>query len=98
MWRKITRLLKSLKSTYIPRNTSCSVLTSQNFIPFRYLKSSRDFPGGAVVKNPPANAGHGYDPWSGKISHATEQLRPCATTAEARAPRALAPQQEKPPQ
>ena len=28
------------------------------------------FPGGAVVKNPPANAGdvrRGYDPWVGKI-------------------------------
>ena len=29
--------------------------------------------------------------------HATEQLSPCATTAEARTPRAHAPQQEKPP-
>ena len=30
-----------------------------------------DFPGGAVVKNPPANAGDGrrrrFDPWIGKI-------------------------------
>ena len=33
-----------------------------------YLKKIGDFPGGAVVKNPPANAGgHGFDPWSGKI-------------------------------
>ena len=40
-------------------------------------KESRDFPGGAVVKNPPANAaGHGFDPWSRKIPHATEQLSP----------------------
>ena len=29
---------------------------------------------------------------------AAEQLSPCATTAEAHAPRAHAPQQEKPPQ
>ena len=41
------------------------------------------FPGGAVVGNLPANAGgHGFDPWSGKLPHATEQLRPCATTTE----------------
>ena len=26
--------------------------------------------------------GHGFDPWSGKIPHATERLSPCATTAE----------------
>ena len=42
-----------------------------------------DFPGGAVVKNPPANAGDiGSEPWSGKIPHAAEQLSPCATTTE----------------
>ena len=61
--------------------------------------------------------GHRFNPWSGKIPHAAEQLSPCttttsltsrahepqllslrATTTEARAPRALAPQQEKPSQ
>ena len=54
--------------------------------------------------------GHGFDPWSGKNRHAAEQLSPCvtttepalysqrATTTEACAPRARAPQQEKPPQ
>ena len=26
--------------------------------------------------------GHGFEPWSGKISHAAEQLSPCATTTE----------------
>ena len=26
--------------------------------------------------------GHGFEPWSGKIPHATEQLSPCATTTE----------------
>ncbi|KAJ8791620.1 hypothetical protein J1605_020342 [Eschrichtius robustus] len=26
--------------------------------------------------------GHGCEPWSGKIPHATEQLSPCATTTE----------------
>ena len=60
-------------------------------------KNVRDFPGGAVDKNLPANAGDtGSDLWSGKIPRAAEQLSPCATTAEARAPRARAPQQEKP--
>ena len=54
-----------------------------------------DFPGGAVVKNLPANAGDmGSSPGPGR-SH--EQLSPCATTTEAHAPRARAPQ-EKPPQ
>ena len=42
--------------------------------------------------------GHGFEPWPGRIPHAVEQLSPCATTTEARMPRARAPQQEKPPQ
>ena len=42
--------------------------------------------------------GNGFKPWSRKIPHATEQLSPCATTTEARVPRARAPQQEKPRQ
>ena len=41
-----------------------------------------DFPGGSVVKNPPASAGDRFKPWSGKIPHATEQLSPQATTME----------------
>lgn len=28
-----------------------------------------------MVRNSPANAGHGFDPLSGKISHAEEQLK-----------------------
>ena len=42
--------------------------------------------------------GHGFEPWSGKIPHAAEQLSPCAKTTEALMPRARALQQEKPPQ
>ena len=35
------------------------------------------FPGGAVVENLPANAGDTvFEPWSGKIPHAAEQLGP----------------------
>ena len=26
--------------------------------------------------------GHGFEPWSGNIPHAAEQLSPCATTTE----------------
>ena len=42
-----------------------------------------DFPGGAVVKNPPANAGNTGSSPAGEISHAAEQLSPCTTTTEA---------------
>ena len=67
------------------------------------------FPGGAVVKNSPANAGDmGSSPGLGKIPHAAEQLSLCATTWAcalepashkywAPAPGARALQQEKPP-
>ena len=78
----------------------------------------RDFPGGAVVKNPPASAGdtgsspglgRSRMPWSNKArvpqlqslrsrAHEPQLLSPRATTTEARAPIARAPQQEKPPQ
>ena len=35
------------------------------------------FPGGAVVEHLSANAGdHGFEPWSGRIPHAAEQLGP----------------------
>ena len=41
------------------------------------------FPGGAVVKNPPANAGDtGSSPGPGRFPHAVEQLSPCTTTTE----------------
>ena len=42
--------------------------------------------------------GHGFEPWSGRIPYAAQQLSPCATTTEACAPRARALQQGKPPQ
>ena len=64
------------------------------------------FPGGAVVGNPPANAGDtGSSPGPGRShmpqsnsSREPQLLSPCATTTEARVPTARAPQQEKPPQ
>ena len=45
-----------------------------------------DFPGDPVLRNLPANARHGFDPWSGKIPHAKEQLSPRTTTTEALVP------------
>ena len=51
---------------------------------FDYRLSSRDFPGGPVVKHPPSNAGDaGPIPGQGtKIPHATGQLSPRASTIE----------------
>ena len=47
------------------------------------FKIGRGFPGGAVVKNPPANAGDtGSCPGPGRSQCAAEQLSPCATTTE----------------
>ena len=68
--------------------------------------SAWGFPGGAVVKNPPANAGDtGSSPGLGKShmprsseARAPQLLSPRATTTEAHAPRARALKQEKPPQ
>ena len=42
-----------------------------------FKKAAEGFPGGAVVENLPANAGDtGFEPWSGKMLHATERLGP----------------------
>ena len=55
------------------------------------------FPGGAVVENPPASAGHmSSSPGLGRSPHAAKQLSPRATATEARAPRARKPQLLKP--
>ena len=54
----------------------------------------RDFSGGPVVKNLPANAG--FNAWSRKTPHAAVQLSPRTTATEAHSSRASAPQQEKP--
>ena len=82
------------------------------------MENGRDFPGGTVVKNPPASAGHtgsipglgrSHMPWSNwarapqllslrSRAHVPQLLNTHAATTEAHAPRARAPQQEKPPQ
>lgn len=36
-------------------------------------KTDGEFPGGSVIKYPPANA---FDPWSEMIPHAVERLSP----------------------
>ena len=47
------------------------------------FKTARGFPGGAVVKNLPANAGDtGSSPGLGRSHIAAERLSPCATTTE----------------
>ena len=42
------------------------------------LKEMKEFPGGTVNKNLLVNSGEGhrFNPWSRKISHAKEQLKP----------------------
>ena len=51
---------------------------------FHYKTNVKGFPGGSVVKNPPASVGNtGSIPGQGtKTPHAKEQLSPCATTIE----------------
>ena len=46
--------------------------------------TTRDFPGGRGIKNPPCNAGvmGSTSGWGTKIPHAAEQLSPCVATTE----------------
>ena len=41
--------------------------------------------------------GHGFEPWSGRIPHAAEQLGPCTTTTEPERLEPVLRQQERPP-
>ena len=59
------------------------------YMPYKWMDQSFlksciwGFPGGTLVENLPAQCrGHGFEPWSGKIPHAAEQLGPWATTTE----------------
>ena len=49
---------------------------------FAKEKMTGGFPGASVVKNLPANLGDGFDPWSGKNAHATEQPSSGSITTE----------------
>ena len=78
-----------------------------------HFTQMEDFPGGPVVKNPPASCqcrGHEFNPWSGNEdptclgatkpilhNHWARILEPQVTTTESRHCRACVPQQEKPP-
>ena len=48
------------------------------------IELSQDFTGGSVDGNLPVSGGRRreFDPWSGRIPHASEQLGLCATPAE----------------
>ena len=66
------------------RSVQGKELQFQQFLSTLFKINPEDFPGGAVVESPSACQcrGHGFEPWSGKIPHAAEQLGPCATAAE----------------
>ena len=61
---------------------------------FQKEKRLLEFPGGPVVKNPPcdADASGLISAWGTRILHATQQLRPCARTAEPAHAAACVPQ------
>ena len=97
-----------VKQTIFLMASSLDLLASPDINYNLYFKNMWDFPGGPVVKNPPAKAGDiGSIPTPGS-PHAGEQLSPCsrvrepqlmspwATTTEARMPRACSLQGEKP--
>ena len=80
-------------------------LVSKIYEEFLQLNNkNRDFPGGAVVKNPPANAGVQSLVWEDPTCCGANEpvchnyWSPRAATTEALVPRAHALQQEKPPQ
>ena len=47
----------------------------------RFKYAEKGFAGGSVVKTS-TSAEDRFDPWSGRIPHAAEQLSPCTTTIE----------------
>ena len=64
--------------------------------PFARKPRISGFPGGSVVKNPPADAGDRLSPRLGRTPHAWRQLALCTTASAPLCPRACALQQEKP--
>ena len=49
-----------------------------------------------MIKNPPANGGDGFDPWSRKIPYASEHRAHVPQLLKPACPRACAPHKEKP--
>ena len=77
LWRTVWRYLKKLKIKlpYDPTIPLLGIYPEKTII---QKDTCRGFPGGTVVESLPANAGdgHGFEPWSGRIPHAAEQLGP----------------------
>ena len=67
-----------------PHSGGCRIRDSCRIDHSPPIKMPWDFPGGLVVKNPPANVGDmGSIPGPGiKSPHVAGQLNPCATTIE----------------
>ena len=66
----------------IKHSTSEEVLTLPISDIHRQAKIVAGFPGGSMVKNPPADAEDRFDRWSGKVPRAKEQLSPFASSTE----------------
>ena len=72
-------------------------LNTINNILLECKKNPLDFLDGPVVETCRCK-GHGFDPLSRRIPHASEQLSRCTMTPEACMPGASAPPHKKPPQ
>lgn len=70
---------KSHDATFFLMNWREWLLSDVNPWTLRIVKA-RDFPGSSVVKNLCANAG--FNPWSRKIPHVSEQLSPITAITE----------------
>ena len=57
-----------------------TIFYAEKYFIKRYTTVS--FPGGPMVKNPPAYAGDTFDAWCGEIPHTMEQLSRCPTVTE----------------
>ena len=89
---KSSQLAKHLKTMHLGQ----LIIWGGGGLVVRIKKYWGDFPGGTVVKNPPANARDtGSNRGPGRFLQAAEQLSPCATTTEALAPVLC---NERPPQ
>ena len=89
--KKLYVLLKKLLRTYSKRpgneRLELKIFPGDPAIKNR-SSNVEDFPGSAVVRNLPSNAGHvGSIPgWETEIPHVLRQLSPCTTTRQASVP------------